>query len=86
MSQSVRAVTVIDWDDRGQCGIDAIVDRIRAREGAPSVRREPAYNVPALPDGRARQCWVIAFDGNRVRDTWVHGWACDAGYVASITG
>lgn len=82
----VRQVTVVDWDDIGQVGIDGIAARLKDEGALVGVRQEPAYDVKPLKDGRTRQRWVIDFDGNKVRDTWVHGWACNAGYVAHVSG
>jgi hypothetical protein len=68
----VRQVTVVDWDDIGQVGIDGIAARLKDEAALVGVRQEPAYDVKPLKDGRTRQRWVIDFDGNRVRDTWVN--------------
>ena len=86
MEQARREVTLTDWD-----GINygarfwLMVKRITDLGGMPDVSIGYVDNVPRHKDGTRRQVARVSFDGNRVRDTWVHGWACDIGYVAAVT-
>lgn len=76
-------VEVTDWDGNGWSRFLSDV--------APRIAQlDPEWDgwefeVPH-PTRQDRHVWVMSvyFDRDRVRDSWVHGWACDAGYVASV--
>ena len=81
-----RGVTITDWDDRGfGQKFWQIVARIDAAGAQPDVVIGAPIATAKRKDGTTPVVAVITFDGNKIRDTWVHGWACDAGYVASIS-
>ena len=74
-------LVVADYDERGWDGLAPILAELERRGAAPGMAdREPF----TTPKGRTVSRCVITFDGNAVRDTHVHGWACNAGYVAHI--
>ena len=76
---TVAAVKLTDWDGIGWDGLTAISARVGGRV---DHDREPVMSGPRK--GERVPCAVITFDGDAFRDTWVHGWACNAGYVAVI--
>lgn len=81
-----RAVTFTDWDNVGfGARFWQIVARLETADADPDVVIDAAISPATRRDGSRPIVAVVTFDGNKVRDTWVHGWACDAGYVAHIT-
>ena len=70
-------VMVTDYDGIGWDALDRVTERIGA-----SVTVH--HGDPFAWRGVERPRVVLTFDGDTVRDAWVHGWACDAGYVAHI--
>lgn len=72
----IGVVFVTDWDRRG-FGTTAVLALI-LRVGDALIA---VADAPTVQGRESRRIW---FDRNAVRDTWVHGWACDAGLVAHI--
>lgn len=84
--EALRAVTVVDWDGIGWGeAFWRLVARLETSDANPRVVLDAPMTVRQRKDGTVPPVAVVSFDGNKVRDTWVHGWACNAGYVASIT-
>ena len=80
----VRALTVTDWDGIGWDRLVPVLAELDRLGAFPVV----VYDAPVMTarrrDGSVPPVAVVTFDGERVRDTWAHGWTCDAGYVCSI--
>ena len=82
----LRTVTMTDWDDVGfGARFWRIVARLESAGADPDVVIDAAMTTARRRDGSVPRVAVVSFDGARVRDTWVHGWACDAGYLAHIS-
>ena len=83
---SLRALTVTDWDG---IGWDALVVRVIERMDDANAHATVEFDAPISTtrkrDGSVPPVAVITFDGNAVRDTHAHGWACNAGYVAHVS-
>ena len=78
-------VQVIDYDDRGIAPLQNVLSRLNNAGASPVLSIDVLTHTSARRDGTVPRAFMVSFDGDRVRDTWVHGWACDAGYVVSIT-
>ena len=72
---------VADYDDRGWDGLAPILAELERRSAAPVVADRESITSPR---GRVISQRSVSFDAEAVRDTHVHGWACNAGYVAHI--
>lgn len=81
-----RGLLVTDWDGIGFGGkFWAIVAKLETAGADPQVTMDPPIVTARRKDGTTPKTASLIFDGNKVRDTWAHGWAVDAGYVAAIT-
>lgn len=78
-------VLAIDYGDRGIAPLENVVSRLRDAGASPVLSIDVPTLAPTRRDGTVPRAFMVSFDGDRVRDTWVHGWACNAGYVVSIT-
>jgi hypothetical protein len=82
---SNRSVTITDWDNIGWANADNLMVKLGERKANASVTYDAPITTAKRKDGSVPNVAVITFDGNVVRDTWVHGWAIDSGYVAFIS-
>lgn len=73
-------VVVTDWDGIGWSRLAPVLAQIDKLGG--DWRAWEDWTTK--PNGREIAFTRLTFDANRVRDSWVHGWVCDAGYVAHI--
>lgn len=81
---NVQTLEAIDWNDKGLL-IHSVVDFIRREGGYDAlIDVKAAETDPRLSNGRQVPMWVVRFDGNKVRNTEVHGKAYRAGFVAGI--
>ena len=80
-----RAVTLVDWDGIGWGNVNRLMLRLDESHANATVELDAPIIAARRKDGSVPSVAVVTFDGNVVRDTWVHGWAIDLGYVASVT-
>lgn len=76
-------VEVTDWDGNGWEPLrSGVLPRLAGLDPSSTC----VERVAPHPTRQGRDVRVVSvyFDRDRVRDSWVHGWACDAGYVASV--
>lgn len=77
----MSTVILADYDGRAWDGLARILAEMERRGANPSTAPRPQLTTPK---GRTVEQMAVTFDGNAVRDAHVHGWACNAGYVAHI--
>lgn len=80
-----RVVTVTDWDNIGWNNVNHLMVKLDDYKASATVEFDAPLITAKRKDGSIPSVAVVTFDGNMVRDTWVHGWAIDLGYVASVT-
>lgn len=80
-----RAVTLVDWDNIGWGNVNRLMLRLDERKASATIELDAPIVKAKRKDGTFPAVAVVTFDGDVVRDTWVHGWAIDLGYVASVT-
>lgn len=76
----MAAVEVTDWDGKGWDSLAGVAARIEERTGERPVIGWEHREV----GDRLVHVATINFNSDRCRDSWVHSWVCNAGYVACI--
>lgn len=82
---SKRAVTITDWDGIGWANVNHLMVRLDDYKASATVEFDVPFITRQRKDGTHPAVAVVEFDGDAVRDTWVHGWAIDLGYVATVS-
>jgi hypothetical protein len=77
------SVKVTDWDGDKWSALKPVMDRL--------ATFDPLWNgfetdreVAARTGTRVVREVALWFDADKVRPEWVHGWACDAGFLAVV--
>lgn len=73
----MSTLEAIDYSGRGDLGM--LIDMVR-QHGDWTVTTD---SVVIMDRPRVRH--LVTFDSRRVRDTWVHGYGCRAGFICRLT-
>lgn len=80
----MAAVKVTDWDGNKWANLKLVTDRLAELDpkwDGWETERETGQRGGGV---RVVQELTLWFDADKVRPEWVHGWACDAGFLAVV--
>lgn len=79
------AVKITDWDDNKMSNYDNVIRKVSNLDpmwdGYVTMDQVRTHKGDGVREVESLTIW---FDRELVRPTWVHGWACDAGFIASV--
>lgn len=74
-----QVLVAVDWDGKGDA--QAVIDFLKKHDAYVSAKRT---TIAHYATGARIPTWRFVFDGNKVRDTEVHGFGFYVGFVVHI--